>query len=44
MDLTFHYDNLAKHHVSPDEVEQAFADTSSWSEKSRGETYLHYGR
>ena len=44
MELVFHYENLAKHNVSPDEVEQAFDDKNSWSEKSRGNTYLHLGK
>ncbi len=44
MDLVFHYENIAKHNVSPDEVEQAFADPRSWSEKSYGGAYIHLGK
>ena len=44
MDLIFHYENLAKHNVSPIEVEQAFDDKNSWSEKSRGGAYIHLGK
>ena len=44
IDFSFHYANLVKHNVSPDEVEQALDDPNGWSEKSIGGTYMHLGK
>jgi uncharacterized DUF497 family protein len=44
MELVFHYENIAKHNVSVDEVEEAFADPQSWSTKSHGGAYIHLGK
>ena len=44
MDLDFHFDNLAKHNVSTDEVEEALADSNGWTQKARGGAYLHLGK
>lgn len=44
IDMRFHRENLTKHNVSPDEVEEAFFDKRGWTERAIGGAYKTIGK
>jgi uncharacterized DUF497 family protein len=42
--LKFHYENLAKHRVSTEEVVECFTDSKSWEERTQRKAYVRIGK